>query len=246
MPRRLRVVLTGVPHHITQRGNNRQAVFFSDEDHRTYLRLLRDRSARYGLRILGYCLMPNHVHVIAVPVRPESLARALGQTHAQYALALNSSEARTGHLWQNRFFSCPLAGSHLLAALRYVELNPVRAGLVPAAWDWRWSSARAHASGNIPDLLLDAGASEWFGTWDFKEWRERLHIGQAESEMQAIRRATLAGEPLGSAEFVQDVERHAGRRVVVLPRGRPKTGAHDKCVAEEDAEQQPLFASDGS
>jgi putative transposase len=214
--------VTGIPHHITQRGNNRQVVFLADEDREVYLHLLRDRSRRYGLRILGYCLMTNHVHLVAVPDHSDSLARALGQTHAQYALALNRSETRSGHIWQNRFFSCPLAGSHLGAALRYTELNPVRAGLVGTAWHWRWSSAWAHVTESVCDPLLDAGANEWSGPWDHAGWRDWLDVQAAEGHEQEIRRATLTGEPLGSAEFLRDLERKTGRRLVVLPRGRPK------------------------
>src|SRR4051812_9724029 len=141
MPRRPRVVVPGVPHHVTQRGNNQQLVFFSNADFQLYLNLIEKHAVRHGLGVLGYCLMPNHVHLIVVPESDESLARALGGTHSDYALAVNASSTRTGHLWQNRFFSCPMDEGHAWRALRYVDLNPVRAGLVGTAWEWPWSSA---------------------------------------------------------------------------------------------------------
>lgn len=221
MARRPRTVIPGVPHHVTQRGNNRQTVFCSDYDRQDYLGLLRQRAERDGLRILGYCLMSNHTHLVAVPLRPDSLARVLGQTHSQYAIARNKFGGRTGHLWQNRFYSCPLDRPHLIRALRYVELNPVRAGLVRAAWEWRWSSALAHVDDSVLDPLLDPGP-EWLGAWDYRDWRASLALGSNDSDRETIRRATLAGEPLGSSEFVRDLERRAGRRLIVLPRGRPK------------------------
>ena len=137
MPRRPRAVFPGVAHHITQRGNNRQPVFFSDDDRRFYLDLLSHHATRSGVRVIGYCLMTNHVHLVAVPEREDSFARALRHAHSEYALARNRADGRSGHLWQNRFFSCPLDSSHLMAALRYTDFNPVRAALCLQAWDWR-------------------------------------------------------------------------------------------------------------
>src|SRR5437764_5697439 len=122
MPRRARVIVPGVAHHVTQRGNNRQQVFYSLDDRSLYLDLLTRHARRYGTQILGYCLMTNHVHLVVVPEHENSLARSFGRTHAEYALALNQSEKRSGHLWQNRFFSCPLDASHLENAIQYVEL----------------------------------------------------------------------------------------------------------------------------
>jgi putative transposase len=210
-----------VPHHITQRGNNQQPVFASDDDRRFYLDLLTGNALRSGMRILGYCLMSNHVHRIAVPERECSLACALRPAHSEYALAFNCARSRSGHLWQNRFFSCPLESSHLEMALQYVDLNPVRAGLVTTAWNWPWSSARAHSMVDAADSMLDAAWREVTGPWDFAGWRERLILGQEEGESASLRRATFAGEPLGSQEFLASLERHAGRRLRVLARGRP-------------------------
>ena len=147
MARMARVVAAGVPHHITQRGNNRQDIFLLDDDRRFYLDTLRERSQRYGVTLLGYCLMTNHVHLVAIPERPDSLARALGQSHSRYAQRFNRRYGRSGHLWQNRFYSCPLGRTHLVRALLYGDLNPVRAGLVGRAEEYPWSSARAHLDG---------------------------------------------------------------------------------------------------
>ena len=133
MPRAARVVAEGVPHHITQRGNNRQDVFLVDEDRRFYFETLPQDCRRCGVGVLGYCLMTNHVHLVAVPERADSFARALRRSHLRYAQRFNRQYGRSGHLWQNRFFSCPLGRDHLLTALFYVDQNPLRAGLVGQA-----------------------------------------------------------------------------------------------------------------
>jgi putative transposase len=221
MPRRSRCVFPGVAHHITQRGNDRQPVFFSTGDHRFYLDLLTRHCARSGVRILGYCLMPNHVHLAAVPEREDSLARALRHTHSEYALAHNREYGHSGHLWQNRFFSCPLSESHLMSALRYIDLNPVRAGLAAQPWDWTWSSARAHGTGGACDAVLDPRWAEYLGGWDCGEWREILLAGTDDREVAAIRQATRTGQPLGPREFVGRLESLAGKRLKVFARGRP-------------------------
>ena len=143
MPRIARVVLAETPHHVTQRGVDRQAVFFSDADRRVYLELVQHSAQQFQTRLLGYCLMSNHVHWIVIPCQPDSLARAFGEAHGRYAHYANALRNRSGHFWQNRFFSCALERSHLWAALRYVERNPLRAGLVAAADEWPWSNAAA-------------------------------------------------------------------------------------------------------
>jgi len=242
MPRRPRVIVPGVAHHVTQRGNNREPVFHSSDDRRFYLELVARHAADHGARVLGYCLMTNHVHVIAVPERRDSLARTLGCAHAEYALALNRSQGRSGHVWQNRFFSCPLEESHLLRALRYVELNPVRARLASAAAGWPWSSARAHTLDHVHDPVLDCRWVEYFGRWDYGEWEEILSAGISSGESDSIRRATHTGEPLGSREFVVALERQAGRRLRVMARGRPQKKPE---VVEEPGRQGSLFAGRG-
>ena len=130
MPRVARIVIADVAHHITQRGNNRQDVFFVDEDRQVYLDLLQVQCQRYGFTATGYCLMTNHVHLIGTPAREASLAKAIGRTHFLYIQYINRLHRRSGHLWQNRFYSCPMDAAHALQALCYVELNPVRAGML--------------------------------------------------------------------------------------------------------------------
>ncbi len=242
MPRRPRVVVPGAPHHITQRGNNRQPVFFCPEDRLFYLDLLSRHAERAGARILGYCLMTNHVHLIAVPEREASLARALRHAHSEYSLAVNRSRRRSGHVWQNRFFSCPMSADHLLSGLRYVELNPVRAGLAAQAWDWPWSSARAHSVAEASDGVLSCGWIEYFGQWNHAEWAEILAAGSPTGECEAMRRATQTGEPLGPPEFITALERQAGRRLRVWKRGRRKKTSESP---EERARQGYLFAAGG-
>lgn len=217
-------MIVGVPHHLTQRGNNREPVFHTPEDRNAYLRILKGLADLHGTRILGYCLMGNHVHLIGIPQLGSSFAQTLRQAHSEYAARWNRREERCGHVWQGRYFSCPLDQQHLLTALRYVEQNPVRAGIVRQPWDWPWSSARAHTSAAASDAFLDSAWPEVLGRWDYREWRDMLHrdISCEEENWNDIRRATLTGEPLGSREFVSLLERIAGRRLRVLPRGRPR------------------------
>jgi putative transposase len=170
MARFARAVAVGCAHHITQRGIDRQRVFFTDADRRTYLDLLGAYARQARLRVLAYCLMDNHIHLLAVPDEPASLAVALRRAHGRYALYLNARRRRTGHLWQNRFYSCALDERHLWIALRYVERNPVRASLVTRAEKYEWSSAAAHLGLTPANELLDGafhqqagGAPRWAG-----------------------------------------------------------------------------------
>jgi len=141
MPRQKRLVVVGTPHHITQCGNNRQTVFRTDRDRLCYLKTLKAKGRQHRLRILGYCLMTNHVHTVAIPDDERSLALALGQTHMIYAQRFNFSGRSSGHLWQNRFHSCPVGPTHLVDALVYCDMNPVRARIVDRADSYCWSSA---------------------------------------------------------------------------------------------------------
>jgi putative transposase len=154
MARFPRVVIPDVAHHVTQRGNARQVILADDADRIAYLELLRPYSELYGLSLLGYCLMSNHVHRIAVPRASEALAQTLKHTHGRYASYWNARESSSGHVWQGRFYSCPLDDSHLWKALRYVDLNPVRAGMVAAAEQWPWSSAAAHCLPDAANAIL--------------------------------------------------------------------------------------------
>lgn len=222
MARLPRVVVVDVAHHVTQRGNARQVILSSDADRRTYLELLREYSQLYGLSLLGYCLMSNHVHLVAVPHTPEALAQSLKQAHGRYAAYWNARQSSTGHVWQGRFYSCPLDESHLWAALRYVELNPVRAGMVPTAELWRWSSAAAHCGLANPDPML--GMERWRKRWSAREWGQFLADGAA-VDVSALRHCTHTGRPLGSPDFVAALEELTFRPLAPRKGGRPKKPA---------------------
>jgi putative transposase len=152
MPRLPRLVTPDVPHHVTQRGNRKQQIFFSDADRRAYLQLLADRCIVTGTRCLAWCLMDNHVHLVLVPPTVDALRATLAPLHTRYAARINIREGWSGHLFEGRYWSYPMDDAHLMVAVRYVENNPVAAGLVTNAADWRWSSARAHISGNDDGL----------------------------------------------------------------------------------------------
>ena len=210
MGRLARVVAAGYPHHITQRGNHQQKVFFCDEDRSVYLEALRQNCSKFRLTVIGYCLMSNHVHLVAIPENEQSLAKALGRTHNDYARWQHMRQHQAGHLWQNRFYSCPLGRRHCWDALRYVELNPVRAGMVARAWDWEWSSARAHLIGDDPRNLLDLAL--WSEDWEAGGWRAALELGIRDAEtLQRLRQATRTGRPFAEASFIDRLEQETGR-----------------------------------
>jgi len=212
-----RVVVPGIPHHITQRGNRRENVFFVRSDYRRYLRLLADYSSERGLEILAYCLMPNHVHLVAVPGGADSLASVLKPVHLRYAQHVNRSQEFSGRVWQGRFYSCPLDAAHTEAAIRYVECNPVRAGLEHRAANYEWSSAAAHA-GLRRDRLVAPDIDRWVAVSDWSDW---LAEAEPEDSVTRLRLNTRTGRPLGHDSFVQKLEVHSGRRLRALPRGRP-------------------------
>ncbi len=226
MPRKARVVVPGAWHHVTQRGNNQQDVFFVDDDRRVYLELLREQSERYGFVVEGYCLMTNHVHVVGRPDEEVSLAKAVGRTHFVYTQYVNRMHGRSGHLWQNRFYSSASGGTRLPAALAYVDLNPVRAGLVRRAEDYEWSSARAHVSGLESDPLVDAWAWSEFGLG--ADWRAALAARSDGDQAAELRRATYAGQPFGDQKFVAEMEQRLNRP---LRRRRPGPKPHSAGAA---------------
>ena len=216
MPRISRVVLPGVPHHITQRGVRSLPVFYSDRERKAYLCLLARQGKRFQVRFVSYCLMTNHVHLIAVPGRPESLARAIGEAHRRYTCWQNGRSSSKGYFFQGRFFSCPLDERHLLAAVRYVERNPVRARMVRQAWEYPWSSAAYHAGLREGDPLIEGRPLG--GVID--DWKEFLALDPP--EIQDLRKSVKTGRPLGDEGFVQWAERMAGRPLAARPVGRPR------------------------
>ncbi len=219
MPRVGRTVIAGCPHHIVQRGNNREAVFFVDDDRRVYLDLLAEQATRYGLAIDGYCLMTNHVHLVAVPSTEQALAQAVGRTHFRYTQYINRFHHRSGHLWQGRFYSCALDTRHFWTAMKYIELNPVRAKLCRKPWRYPWSSAAAHVGQRpAPDLLA---LDEWSEHMSPQQWRDELTEGLTSAEVETLRLRTHTGRPLGSDAFLSKLETLLGRRLRPLPVGRP-------------------------
>lgn len=207
-------------HHITQRGNNRQDVFFVEEDRAAYLELLREQCEKHGVRVLGYCLMSNHVHLVVIPAREDSMQLAVGRTHFIYTQQVNRRHGQSGHLWQGRFYSCPMDDAHTVAAMRYVERNPVRAKLARVPWSYRWSSAAAHTGRPDATGLLDLKA--WSGLLSGVNWKETLKGGDDKEMLAALRLHTQTGRPLVSDAFLSKLERTLGRRLRPLPVGRPR------------------------
>lgn len=223
MPRKNRLVVPGLPHHVTQRGNNRQAVFFTEEDRKLYLEMLFEQCGRWQVKVAGYCLMTNHVHILLIPCDLEGISHVMCRLQSDYARILNLRQSMCGHLWHERFYSCPMADGEAMRALAYIETNPVRAAMVEHVVQHRWSSARAHLRGFDPDYPLDF--SLWSRYYTPESWREVLASAEAEEAWQKrFRLATLRGIPLGPEEFVALVEERTGRRIGPGKIGRPKKG----------------------
>ena len=216
MARIARVVVSGVAHHITQRGNRREDVFFSDADRTHYLELLRQYAVACGLEILGYCLMTNHLHLVAVPEYENSPARALKPLNRRYARYVNLSKGWCGRLWQERFYSCPMDAAHTLIAVRYVEQNPVRARMVERAEGYNWSSAAGHTGRRVDPLLSDRHGM-LSGIEDWSAWLEGR---EPEEAIEQLRLRTRTGRPLGDAGFLEALESRLGRQLKPKPRGR--------------------------
>jgi putative transposase len=201
MARLARVVAPGLPHHVTQRGNRRQRTFFGEADYRAYLGLMAQWCGRCGVAVWAYCLMPNHVHLIATPEGADGLRRAIGEAHRRYTRRINAREDWTGYLWQGRFASFPLDEAHALMAARYIELNPVRARLARRAQDYPWSSARAHLAGR-DDGLVKTGPLLAL----VDDWGAFLAGGLEERAAQTLRRHERTGWPLGGEDFLAALE----------------------------------------
>jgi len=206
MARIARVVVPGWPHHVVQRGNRRQKVFFSDDDRRNYLDYLKIYGKPAGIHFWGYCLMDNHVHIIAVPDKEESLAWGFSEAHRRYTRMINFRENWRGYLWEGRFKSCPLSQAHLYAAIRYIERNPVRAKIVEKAWDYPWSSARAHVFKQKDPLLDDS-----FMVSEIKDWKLFLSEEEKKIDADLFKIHANNGRPLGDNEFIRVIEKLTGR-----------------------------------
>ncbi len=211
MPRNARTVAPGVAYHITQRGTNRQRVFFSDGDRSLYLRLIRERKNAAEVRVLAYCLMSNHVHLIVVPEREDSLSSLFGYVNGRYAQAVNIRKGRSGHLWQARYFSCAMSEQHLWVGLRYVEENPCRAGMVARPEEYRWSSAPAHLCGDRDRTgVLDL--EFWSRAGGMETWAEMFLAPGLDDQVTALRKCTYSGRPFGDHSFVASMEERFGRK----------------------------------
>ena len=218
MARRARVVLPDIPHHISQRGVRRSPVFLDDEDRSRYYTLIQKNASDFGISILAYCWMTNHIHIVAIPERDDSFARAFRNAHSVYAREFNLKHGFSGYLWQERFYSCPLDADHARAAIRYVERNPVRAEMVGRAEDYPWSSAKSHCGLTVDSLvetnpLLD-------GIEDWASWLSEP--GDPGTEAM-IRKGTLTGRPCGTDAFVRDLESRTGLALMPRRAGRRRT-----------------------
>jgi putative transposase len=219
MPRIARLLAINYPHHITQRGNNKETVFFDEEDRKFYLKLLKKYSDQWNFNIWAYCLMPNHVHILAVPRKEKSFARGIGATNLVYTQYFNHRYRRSGRLWQNRFFSAIIEkGSYLWSVARYIERNPVRANIVKRGEDYIWSSAKAHLLKAEDDIL---SGESWLEENEVIAYREFLRQENQNIE-DSIRKATSAGRPLGSEQFLKILEKILERDIFPRKAGRSR------------------------
>lgn len=200
MARMARIVAPGLPHHVVQRGNRRQDVFFGEEDRKGYLRILQEQTQNYQVKVWAYCLMSNHIHLIVVPDKVEDLAMAIGETHKKYTRMVNFREGWRGYLWEGRFKSFVLDEKHVYAAVRYVERNPVRAGIAARAEDYRWSSALAHVQRRGHPLLGDFYLLE-----EIDDWSEYLRQEEEQEDLKLLRRHGSVGRPPGRPEFLRKI-----------------------------------------
>jgi len=221
MARIARAVAPGFPHYVTQRGNRRQQAFFNDEDYQAYLNLMSEWCVRFRVETWAYCLMPNHIHLIVVPETKDGLNLAIGEAHRRYTRRINFREDWRGHLWQGRFSSFIMEAQYLLACAQYVELNPVRAGLVKNPGDWRWSSAGAHITGEDDILVKTKPLLEIVN----KPWKQFLAVDVEEPEIELFRKHERTGRPLGEDSFIEKMELILDRRLKPQkpgPKGKDK------------------------
>lgn len=214
MARMARVVIPGIPHHVVQRGNRRQKVFFRDEDYEAYIALVSQFFDLNRVEVWAYCLMPNHVHLVLVPGEPLALASAIGEVHRRYTRYINFRENWRGYLWQGRFASFPMDESYLHAAVRYVELNPVKAQLVDSPEKWKWSSARAHVLKKDDDIVTVKPMLDRVGNWS-----NYLSATTDDECDDLIRLHSRTGRPLGSESFINQLEVSCGRSLRPLKSG---------------------------
>jgi len=217
MARIARVVIPGFPHHIIQRGNRRQKVFFNENDYKEYLQLLNNYSHRFKVDILAYCLMPNHIHLIAAPHEGGSLAQAIGETHRNYTRFINFREKWRGYLWQGRFSSYVLDERYLLAATRYILLNPVKAKITKKPRDYKWSSIKHHMMIDNSSLVKDNLLKELI-----RNWKDFLNTESDNNDVNLFQLHERTGRPLGDNTFIEKLESILKIKLKKKRAGRPK------------------------
>jgi putative transposase len=212
-----RVVVSGFPHHVTQRGNRRQETFFCTDDYQYYLELMSEYTRQSGTEVWAYCLMPNHVHLVMVPGSEDGLRASLGEVHRRYTRYINFRKGWRGHLWQERFHSFPMDENYLLATVRYVELNPVKAKLCTYPQDWMWSSAAAHLARKDDNLVTVKPMLD-----RVENWQQYLTKDDSScNDLVALH--TRTGRPLGSNSFVMNLENICGKSLAPMRAGRKPT-----------------------
>jgi len=226
MARIARVIAPGCPHHVTQRGNRRQKTFFCDEDYLAYVDLMAEWCKLYHVEILAWCLMSNHVHLIAVPETEVGLARAIGEAHRRYTRRINFREKWRGHLWQERFASFPMDESYLLATARYIEMNPVAAKLVERPEDYRWSSARSHLTGQDDGLVKAAPLLDLVPDW------QKFLMMTTDEEVDMLHRHERTGRPLGRPGFIEKLESMLGRALRPQKPGPKRKGSEQPLASD--------------
>lgn len=218
MPRIARIVIPEIPYHITTRGNRRQDVFFTPDDQTNFLNWLKQYSLLHELDILAYCLMTNHIHLVAIPRTINSMARTLHVTKGRHTQLVNRMNGWSGVLWQGRYFSSALDDAHLWACIRYVEQNPVRAGIVNHAEEYIWSSASCHCGLRADPVLVSSGRF----SGELEDWSKTLGEILDPKMVERIRKRTHTGTPCGSEKFVEKISRLSNREIKVRERGRPR------------------------
>ncbi len=218
MPRIARAIAVDYPHHVTQRGNYQHPVFDEDADYKQYLYWLIEYSRKYCLSIWAYCLMTNHVHFVCVPRKATSLAKTFNTLHMRYSQYLNTKRGKKGHLWQGRFYSTILDQKHLYAAIRYIENNPARAGMVMSPDQYRWSSTNEHLGMSDNDVLTH----DCYLEDEIEDWSAYVRDKEDKVLVESIRRNSMTGRPCGDDGFIETIEDILGRRLKAMPPGRPK------------------------
>jgi putative transposase len=219
MARLARIVVPDLPHHVTQRGNRRAPIVFEDGDQEIYRDLLAEQVDRRRVEVWACCLMPNHVHLVLTPSDEAGLGLAVGEAHRRYTNFINARGRWTGHLFQSRFSSAAMDEDHLLAAVRYVSLNPVRARLAPKAEDWAWSSTRGHLAGEDDALVRVRPVLE-----RVDRFSDILQAAPDDAEFKTLRDSEGSGRPLGDADFIAGLERLLGRPLAKRAPGRKPKG----------------------